>query len=195
MFENIGYINPDWLAGFSNTFKYKNFSLSVLLDFRHGGNVFNVDMFYGMGTGLYPETTAKNDLGNPMRNSIEEGGGIIFDGVQEDGSVNYTRVRADHYGVLGWVRMPAAGFIYDAGYVKLREMIFTWSVPDKLVRKIGVVKNIDVSLTGHNLWILHKNVPYADPEYFAGAGNYAFGFQAGTYPAVRYYGFNLRVDF
>jgi hypothetical protein len=193
--DNIGQINPDWLAGFSNMVRYKNYSLSVLFDFRRGGDLFNVDMYYGMGTGLYPETAGMNDLGNPIRNSIEQGGGILFDGVQEDGSENNVRVRGDLYGFLGWRGMPAAAFMYDAGYVKLRELIFTWSVPGKLLRKMGPVKNMDISLTGHNLWILHKDVPYADPEDFASAGNYAFGVQAGTYPTVRYFGFNLRADF
>jgi hypothetical protein len=153
-------------------------------------------MLYGMATGLYPETAGKNDKGNPLRNPIDEGGGIIFDGVQENGTENNIRIRADYYnGAFGWSSIPAAGYIYDAGYVKLREMIFTCSMPDKLVQKLGPVKNIDISLTGRNLWILRKDVPYADPEDFASAGNYAFGVQTGTYPAVRYYGFNLRVDF
>ncbi|WP_431210687.1 hypothetical protein ACQ86N_32665 [Puia sp. P3] len=58
----------------------------------------------------------------------------------------------------------AREYIFDAGYVKLRELAITWSVPSAMLSKWHFVKGIDLSLTGRNLWIIHKNLPYADPE-------------------------------
>lgn len=52
----IGNINPDWIGGIWNSFRYKNISLTFLIDVRHGGDVFSLDTYYGMATGIYPET-------------------------------------------------------------------------------------------------------------------------------------------
>jgi hypothetical protein len=60
---------------------------------------------------------------------------------------------------------------------------------------MGAVNGIDVSLTGQNLWIIHKNLPYADPEDSFGSGNLSMGNQGGSYPSVRTYGVDLKVKF
>src|SRR4029079_15954002 len=86
--EVIGNINPDWIGGISNTFKYKNLALSFLIDVRQGGDVFSLDMYYGLATGLYPETAGLNDKGQPVRNKLDNGGGVIFPGVTADGKPN-----------------------------------------------------------------------------------------------------------
>ena len=55
-------------------------------------------------------------------------------------------------------------------------------------------KGIDFSLIGRNLWIIHKNLPYADPEETTSSGNIQ-GMQTGAYPTVRNIGVNLNVTF
>ncbi len=192
---NIGDVNPDWIGGVNNTLKYKDFSLSWLIDIRQGGDLFSLDLYYGLATGLYPETAALNDLGNPSRNTIADGGGIIMPGVKLDGvTPNDVRVSNTNYGSYGYARNPAAGFIYDASFVKLREAIFTYSLPKTLVGKLNPFKGIDVSLIGRNLWIIHKNLPYADPEENVSSGNLQ-GYQSGAYPSVRTAGFNVKFRF
>jgi hypothetical protein len=194
----IGNPNPDWIGSVSNTFRYKGFSLSALIDARKGGDVFSLDMYYGLATGLYPETAGKNDLGNPVRNSIADGGGIIYKGVTSDGHVNTKRVDISTlFGAYGYYRNPAKAFVYDAGFVKLREVALNYSIPEKVVSKIGnnVFKGIDVSVVGRNLWIIHKNLPYADPEDIISSGNAALGYQVGSYPTARTYAFNLKLRF
>src|SRR5678809_1490337 len=115
--EVIGNINPDWIGGISNTFKYKNLSFSFLIDVRQGGDVHSLDLYYGLATGLYPETAGKNDLGNPVRNTIADGGGIIYQGVTPDGKPNTQRVDISGlFGAYGYFRNPSAAFIYDASY-------------------------------------------------------------------------------
>src|SRR5690606_29850239 len=116
----IGNANPDWTGGINNSLRYKDFTFSFLIDTRQGGDIFSLDLFYGFGTGLYPETAELNDLGNPSRNDLADGGGIILPGVKADGTPNDIR-RANSEGTLGY-RQPAAGFVYDASYVKLREV-------------------------------------------------------------------------
>jgi len=161
---------------------------------RQGGELFSLDLYYGLATGLYPETAGLNDLGNPSRDPVSAGGGIIHSGVKRDGTPNDIRVSNTNYGSYGYARNPAAGFIYDASFVKLREAILTYSLPKTLMGKLNPFKGIDVSLIGRNLWIIHKNLPYSDPEENISSGNLQ-GYQGGAYPAVRTFAFNVRFRF
>ena len=195
----IGNVNPDWIGGINNKFTYKGFALSFLIDMRKGGSVFSTDMYYALAGGLYAETAANNDLGKPVRNALADGGGIIREGVTADGKPNTTRVSLSDtdLGVGGsygqydsYVSAPDKRFSYDASYVKLREVSITYSLPKSLFT--GFIKGVDVSLLGRNLAILHKNLPYSDPEEGFSAGNLQ-GIQTGAYPAVRSMGVNLRI--
>ncbi|NJO90944.1 MAG: TonB-dependent receptor, partial [Chloroflexia bacterium] len=148
--EVIGNVQPDWTGGISNTFRYKNISLSFLIDIQSGGDIWSLDMAYGLATGLYEETAFTNDLGNPVRNPLvfnqydsdgvgipsggytSESGGFINPGVNPDGSPNSTRINANRYGAFGYRRgLPNAAFIYDASYVKLRELVISYNFPSK----------------------------------------------------------------
>ena len=187
----IGNINPDWTGGVTNKFTYKNLSFSFLIDVKKGGNVFSTDMYYGLATGIYPETAGNNDLGNPLRNKTSAGGGIIREGVTEDGKANTIRASASNYGAYGYRFSPDKPFVYDAGYVKLREASLGYSLPNRMFTR-GFIKGIDLSLVGRNLWIIHKNLPYADPEEGFSSGNLQ-GVQTGAYPSVRAIGFNVKI--
>jgi TonB-linked SusC/RagA family outer membrane protein len=192
--EVIGDPNPDWTGGINNTLKYKDLSLSWLVDIRQGGDVFSLDLYYGLATGLYPETAGNNDLGNPSRNPLSQGGGVIMPGVFADGKPNNVRVSNSDYGTFGYVYNPAAAFVYDASYVKLREAVLTYTLPKNLVSRLNPFKGIDLSLIGRNLWIIHKNLPYSDPEEIISSGNLQ-GYQSGAYPTTRTLAFNLRLRF
>jgi TonB-linked SusC/RagA family outer membrane protein len=192
--EIIGNVNPDWIGGVNNTFKFKNISLSFLVDVKRGGDVFSLDMYYGLATGLYPETAGNNENGIPVRSPKSEGGGVILPGVKEDGTPNDVRVSAVNYGLFGYVRNPAAAFVYDASYVKLREVNLTYSLPSHIVDRLKPFRGIDFSLMGRNLWIIYKNLPYADPEDNMSSGNIQ-GYQVGSYPMTRNVGFNIKLRF
>jgi TonB-linked SusC/RagA family outer membrane protein len=193
--EVIGNAYPDWTGGISNTVRYKNISLSFLIDIRKGGSVFSLDRYYGLATGLYAETAGVNDLGNPVRNSVANGGGIILDGVTSDGKPNTKRVDISSlFGAYGYYRNPAAAFVYDASYVKLREMNLTFSLPQELIKRLHGIKGVDFGIFGRNLWIIHKNLPYADPEDLLSSGNIQ-GYQSGAYPTTRVIGANLKFTF
>lgn len=189
----IGNVNPDWIGGVYNTFRYKSISLGFLVDVRQGGDLFSLDMYYGSATGVLEESAGLNDLGNPSRNTIANGGGVIMPGVTADGKPNTIRVE-NTFGTFGYVQNPAHGFVYDASYVKLREAVLTYSIPGSVYAGVKAIKGIDVSLIGRNLWIIHKNLPYSDPEENLSSGNIQ-GYQSGAYPTTRSLGFNVRLKF
>ena len=88
----------------------------------------------------------------------------------------------------------ASQFVYSASYVKLREVAITYALPKKFVQG-AKLQGIDLSLSGRNLWIIHKDLPYADPEQGQAAGNASIGFQNGAYPSVRTANFIVKVRF
>ena len=192
--ETIGNVNPNWIGGINNTVKYKGLSFNFLIDVRNGGSVFTLDKLFGLATGLSQETVGDNDLGKPSRNDLADGGGVILPGVTADGKPNTTRVSNSGYGLYGYVHNPSAAFVYDASYVKLREVALSYSIPAAVLAKISFVKGIDISLIGRNLWIIHKNLPDADPEDTLSSGNIQ-GIQMGSYPATRNVGVNVKFRF
>jgi TonB-linked SusC/RagA family outer membrane protein len=192
--EIIGNITPDWTGGINNHFTLGNFSLSFLIDFKHGGDVYSIDQWYGQGTGLTANTAGLNDLGNPKRDDPANGGGVIFPGVTEEGKINTTHALVTGLRGYGYNSFPNKGYIYDASYVKLREVNLTYSLPDKLFNRMNAIKGIDLSIYGRNLWLIHKNLPDADPEEGPSSGNIQ-GVQVGSYPTYRIMGFNINVKF
>ncbi len=194
----IGDINPDWKAGIQNSLKYKNWDFSFLIDIQEGGSVFTGDMYFGLATGVYKETAGLNDLGNPLRDPLTDdasSGGVVLPGVQADGSTNTVRAAfdtyANPYGRYG--NAPDAKFVYDASYIKLREMTLSYSFTKDVLEKLPF-SGIKLSATGRNLWIIDKDLPYADPESGFSAGNVQ-GFQIGAYPSVKEYGLNVQLQF
>ena len=192
--QPIGDINPDWKGGVSNMLRYKNLSMSFLIDIQKGGDFFSLDTWYGFATGVYDITAGLNELGNPKRDAVADGGGILLEGVNPDGAVNTTRTRMDYYAhALGYTRAPQALHVYDASFVKLREVTLSYKLPDAMLKNLPI-NNITMSLVGRNLWIIDKNAPYTDPEAGLSAGNLQ-GYQSSPYPSTREYGFNVRFDF
>jgi TonB-linked SusC/RagA family outer membrane protein len=191
--NNIGNVNPNWIGGVNNSFRYKNLTFNFLIDIKQGGNVFSLDQYYGAATGVLAESAGLNDKGNPSRNSIADGGGVIMPGVKADGTPNDIRVE-NVYGTYGYAYNPAAAFVYDASYIKLREANIVYSLPSSIVRKLGGVKGVDLSVFGRNLWIIQKFVPYSDPEENLSSGNIQ-GYQSGAYPTTRSIGFNVKLLF
>ena len=209
--EVLGNVNPDWTGGFSNSFSYKNISLSFLIDVQKGGSIYNLDMYYGLSSGLYPETAGLNDLGNPVRDPRignatsgydAKSGGYIIQGVNvvrdASGAItsstpNKTRVSATSYSGFGYAAEPNKAFVYDAGFVKLREVSISYTVPTKWLVKTGL-KGVVLSAVGSNLWIISKHLPYADPESGLSAGNVQ-GYSIGSLPSTRDLGFNVKLNF
>lgn len=205
--EIIGNIQPDWTGGVSNSLQYKNVSLSFLIDVQKGGDIFSLDTWYGFATGLYDRSVGNNELGNPIRNTIANGGGVILPGVTGtvtyDDQGNYTvtntapnqvRARTDYYGnPFGYARDANKGHVYDASFVKLREASLSYVFSENVLGNLPIT-NASISLVGRNLWIIHKNIPYSDPEAGLSSGNIQ-GYQSGAYPAFREIGASVKFNF
>src|SRR5690606_8491815 len=131
--EIIGDAVADWRGGIMNSFRYKNLSLSFLIDFKQGGDIYSQDMAFGLSTGLYEETAGLNDLGNPVRNSIANGGGVILPGVKADGSPNDIRTQRSNYtNAYGYYGGPEAMHVYDGSFVKLRNVTLSYRMPKEI---------------------------------------------------------------
>ncbi len=187
----VGNVNPDWIGGVYNSFRYKNLNFSFLVDIKKGGDLFSLDMYYGMMAGLLPETVGLNDLGNPVRSEVAQGGGIVLPGVTADGRPNTQRVTINS-NTSNYI--PQSEFVYDASFVKLREVALSYTLPRKIIGQLKFIKDAELSLLGRNLWLIHKNVPYADPEENLSAGNIQ-GNQSGSYPTTRTIGLNVKLKF
>jgi TonB-linked SusC/RagA family outer membrane protein len=192
----IGDVNPDWIGGVRNKLTYKNLSLGFLIDMKHGGDIFSLDQAYGLATGLYDITAGNNELGNPIRNTIANGGGVILPGVNAAGAPNTVRTPSpDQYGnVSGYRRAPNKAFVYDASFVKLREVNITYSLPTTLAKRMNL-QEMKFSIVGSNLWIISKNLPYADPESGLSANSNSAGYSIGSLPSTRNIGCNVTFKF
>lgn len=189
----LGSVLPDFIFGFQNSFNYKNFSLGVLVDGRVGGKFFSQTYKVGMYSGILDKTAANN---------IRETG-VVLDGVKADVAFNAdgsytvnnavqndTRVTAQQ-----WARNeyngPTAFSIFDATFVKLREVTFGYNFP---LRNTKTIKNLGVSVYGRNLWNIYTKSEYIDPEFTSSGGNVQ-GIEGGNIPTPVTYGFNVNVKF
>ncbi|HBR12297.1 MAG TPA: SusC/RagA family TonB-linked outer membrane protein [Chryseobacterium sp.] len=181
----IGNTTPDWIGGVRNSFNYKGFSLSFLIDIRKGGDIFSTDMYYGMDTGLYKETA----IGNYRDQNV------ILPGVLPDGTPNNIELSQQTTGSnYGYETQPASEFVYDGSYVKLREASIGYSLPKSMLSGT-FLREAKISLVGRNLWIIHKNLPYADPEATVGGGIRSYGWSIGSLPTTRDIGVNVTFKF
>ncbi len=189
----IGNIQPDWNMGIPTTFTFKGISLNLLFDIQKGGDIYSVSTKYGQATGLYAETAENNDKGVPMRDPVEDGGGYLFpETVYENGETNTTYVPAFRWGrAFYYNNSPTARYVFDASYVKLREVALSYSLPSSLLDKT-FLKSVVISVIGRNVWIIHKNVDHFDPEAQLSSGNQQ-GIESGSYPTERTFGFNLKL--
>ncbi|SCY35436.1 SusC/RagA family TonB-linked outer membrane protein [Flavobacterium caeni] len=191
--KNLGTFLPQWTGGLNNRFTYKNVSLSFLIDVQKGGKVFSLDQWYGQGTGLYNNTVVNG--GQAIRTPVDgDTGGVILPGVFPDGTPN--NVRLDQStgtdGYLGYLGSASSDYVYDASFVKLREMTLGYTFSKKVLN--NTFQDLYIGLSGTNLWIIHKNLPDADPEAGLSSGNLQ-GFQSGVLPTVRTFALNLKAKF
>lgn len=184
--KNLGNVNPDWTGGITNSFRFKNFNLSFLIDMRKGGKFFSCSAWHAYPTGTYAITTA---------NHVRENG-LIVDGVKEDGTVNDIRVSAQDYFGGSWMWNNHEYSILDGTYVKLREVVIGY---DFNVKNIPWIQRLNLSFVGRNLALLYRDKSTdelgIDPEVGLGGGEAGVGFENFQIPTTRNYGFKLSVSF
>ncbi len=190
--QNLGNGVYKFTGGWSNTFKYRDFTLSFLIDFKAGASIFS-----GTNYSLYSEGLHKGTL---MGRTPENPGGTGFVGVgvMDDGNGNMVpntvAVNAQdyHQGIVN--NNIAEEFVYNASFIKLRELSFGYEFPQAILNKMKVVKGLNVSLVGRNLWTILKHTDNIDPESAYNNSN-GQGLELNGYPATRSVGFNVNVKF
>jgi len=166
--------------GLSNDFRYKDFTLNVLVDGKFGNKIFSVMDVYATRLGLTQMTLPGRD------------GGLTVTGVDQTGAtysgfipVSGLQSYYDNY------RTYSELFLYDAGFVKLRQVVLTYQVP---IKKLRVIKAASVSAVARNLFIIYSQVDNFDPESSFNNGA-AQGFESIGLPRTRSLGLNLMVKF
>ncbi len=183
----LGNYQPDWIGGVTNSFSYKGFDLSVLIDYHKGGDIYNMTNAWGRYAGALEETL------------IGREGGIVGTGVKEvydaEGNVSYVPndvvVTAEEYNHAAFSNSIPAGSVFDASYIKLREVRFGYTFKNLANFPI---KGINISLVGRNLALLYSTIPHIDPETSFTSGNVQ-GFEFGQLPSARSFGFNINLKF
>ncbi|GAB3234248.1 SusC/RagA family TonB-linked outer membrane protein [Algoriphagus aestuariicola] len=184
----LGNIQPDWIGGLSNSFSFKGFTLSTLIDVKMGGDIFDVGTGLARKTGQYAETAAGREEGII-------GKGVMNIGTAEDPvyAPNDVIVNATTFWNAQNPRTYHEAGIFDGTYVKLRELTFGYSFPENFLRN-NFIQSMNLTFVARNLAILYKNHPHMDPEVDNKGGN-AQGFAYGEMPSTRNMGFNLNITF
>ncbi|PRY53818.1 TonB-linked SusC/RagA family outer membrane protein [Arcticibacter pallidicorallinus] len=175
---------PNWIGGLTNTFKYKNFSLSALVDVREGGNLYSFSQVDVRSGGSWEPTGVD-------RNQPRILPGVI---ANPDGTFrpNNIQISAQSYwsGIGG---LASEGAVFDATAYRLREVTLSYNLPSALLSKTPF-GSVTFGLSGRNLLLWAPGFP-GDPELNTqGAGNIQ-GLDLNGIPATKNYGFNLRVTF
>lgn len=177
-----GNFNPDWTAGFSNTFQYKNWSLYFLIDERKGGTIIS-------GTQALMASAGTSAATEPNR----ETGFIIPNSVTEDGGKNTQPVTAQDY----WMQVASNNigelFAYSATNIRLREASISYAFPPAKLAS-GFIKGVQLSLVGRNLFFFKNKAQGIDPETALGTGNNQ-GIEYASLPSTRSYGLYLKFNF
>lgn len=192
----LGNYNPDWLAGIRNTFTYKGLSLSVLFDTRQGGQIYSHTQTVGREGGIISETLEGRadgyDLSLPSNGVIGEGVVLQADGTFAPNDVKLSAREWHTSYTLG--RRLVEGVIYDASFTKLREVQFSYTLPNKLLGKSGI-RDITLSVVGRNLMLWSK-VPHIDPETASTSGGTIIpGVESVAIPSTKSFGVNVGLKF
>lgn len=174
----LGTYLPDYNMGIRNNFRYKKFNLGVLLDIQKGGKYFSTTHMYGMYSGMLEET-AKGDIREK---------GIILEGVKEDGTPNDQVVTAVDW-AKGFNGTVDAQNVFDADYVKLREITLAYDLP---LKWIGPFKGITISLYARNLFTWNLAWKGMDPEMASYASGNIQALEGASLPSTRTYGMNVK---
>jgi hypothetical protein len=173
---------PPLTLGVNNNFSYKNFSLSFLVDGKFGSKIYSSANAYGAYFGL-----AKRTVENNVRDT-----GIAVRGVDQNGAEYSAVVPVQEY-YQGIAYSITDEFVYDASFIKLRQLTLGYSVPQTVLSKTPF-QYLGLSFVARNLLLLYSEVPNIDPESNYSNGN-GQGLENFGIPTTRSYGFNLLVRF
>ncbi|NHM06521.1 SusC/RagA family TonB-linked outer membrane protein [Flavobacterium sp. CYK-4] len=180
----IGDANPDWVMNVNNTFSYKNFDFSFLVNYTKGGDVYSNTISTLLGRGLIEETVDRERT-------------FILPGVNEAGQTNNVQINNSDYYFTNFAFGPSELQVYDATTIRLQEVSLGYNFPAKLLEKTAF-SAVSFKVSGTNLYYRAINTPKGanfDPNTSGtGVGN-GIGFDFLNGPSSKRYGFSLKISF
>ena len=171
----VGDMNAKVNMGWSNTFNYKDFTLSFLIDSKLGGKVLSMTEATLDGWGVSERSGAARNAGK-----------VVFEGVEYDAKKFYTTVGATNFNS----QYANELYVYKATNVRMRELSLGYTFRNLL----GYGKNLTASLICRNLFFFYKDAPM-DPDVSLGTRNGWQGVDMFTLPSSRSFGLNLKFNF
>ncbi len=193
--QNLGSVIPDFNTGVRNSLRYKNFNFGFLIDIQKGGNFYALSHTWGMYSGMLQETVDNNIREEGiLLNAVQ--GDVVFN---DDGSYtvsnttpNETVISAVRWGADHYSRVDAQN-VFDASYVKLRELSLSYSLPKSLISNF--MKDITFSVFARNVATWGLDNPDFDPEMATTSSGNIQGLEGGSMVPTRTIGFNVKLNF
>ena len=175
---------PPYTMGLTNNFRYKNFSLNVLLDAKFGNIVQSGLSRYMYRFGLLKNTLPGRDVG------------LTVSGVDQAG-LPFTKTwpvdQLDTYYNNQASLSPLTTSVFDGDFIKLRSAVLSYRLPVSKLQSLKI-QSADISLVARNPFILFSHITDFDPESAYTIGNNQ-GQSSNTIPRTREFGLNLIVRF
>ncbi len=187
--QPIGSVLPKFKGGWQNTVTYKHFTFKVNADFIVGGKFFSITRMFNASSGLAAETAGLNELGNPKRDPVSTGGGILLEGVTKDGTPNTKRVDTkDLYGDK--LSSLYGNWVYDQTFIKIREISLGYKIPSSFLNRLKI-KTANVAFIVRNPLLVYSaiggGIDISEAEVYWNEG--------GQLPPVRSFGVNVNLGF
>jgi hypothetical protein len=194
--HNFGSVLPKFTGGFFNHFKIWQFDLAAMIDFQSGGQFFSWSKMLAVKSGQAEETAVMNDKGFNVRDPLASGGGVRVDGISAATGAEvtaYVDARSYFRNTIG-TRIYEE-WLYDASYVKLREISIGYNFSQQLISRTPF-KGAKISLIARNPVMLWQKAPKGlEPsELSYGSGSISW-LEKGEFQTVRSYGVSLNLSF
>lgn len=197
----IGNASPKFTAGWSTQIKYKNISISTVVDTKWGGDIYSGTYVTSLQTGQSPSTLLEREGGGlPYTDpsGVTSNIGVILPGVHQDGTPNTTVV---HYyykympNAGGWGKIISTPGILENTWVKCREIAVSYTIPSDLIKRLKIFQELSLSIVGRDLFYFYTTLPdHINPEGVMGAGD-AQGFEWASMPGTRSFSFQISAKF
>ncbi len=191
----IGSALPDWTGGFSNSFSFKGFNLSMLIDISQGGQIFSQSAREQILYGTSKKTLAGRDgtyVANGVIAEINNEGNWVGTGVKNTIQVN----AQDYWNVVASTKdnLISEEMLNDASFVSMRELTLSYRLPSKLISRTPF-RSIGVGLFGRNLFYFQRNTDgYAPEASQFNVNNSSLGLESTSLPMLRTFGINLNIE-
>ena len=185
----VGNMNANWQMGWTNTFSYKDFSLSFLINGRIGGKVLSLTESYLDAMGL-SQRSADARLAAEANNIVAADYGNKPGMMLDDGSGRIVPIESYYKSIGGTSPNAVDNYLYSGTNFRLRELSFGYTFRDLF----GANKNLTLSFIGRNLFFLYKDAP-TDPDVSLSTANGLGAYEVFNMPSSRSFGFSLNVNF